>query len=31
LDSIIHIAQTPGLILHSDITNQKLLIYWEKT
>jgi hypothetical protein len=31
LDSIIHIAETPGLILHSDITNQKLLIYWEKT
>jgi len=31
LDAIIHIAETPGLILHSDITNQKLLIYWEKT
>jgi hypothetical protein len=30
LDSIIHIAETPGLILHSDITNQKLLIYWEQ-
>jgi len=29
-ESVIHIAQTPGLILHSDITNQKLLIYWDK-
>ncbi|MDR2729714.1 MAG: PEP/pyruvate-binding domain-containing protein, partial [Treponema sp.] len=29
-DSVIHIAKTPGLILQSDITNQKLLIYWEK-
>jgi len=30
LDSVIHIAETPNLILHSDITNQKLLIYWEQ-
>jgi len=29
-DSVIHIAQTPGLILHSDITNQKLLVYWDQ-
>ncbi|WP_461245975.1 PEP/pyruvate-binding domain-containing protein [Treponema sp. R6D11] len=29
-ESVIHIAKTPGLILHSDITNQKLLIYWDK-
>jgi len=29
-ESVIHIAQTSGLILHSDITNQKLLIYWDK-
>jgi hypothetical protein len=29
-DSVIHIAETPNLILQSDITNQKLLIYWEK-
>jgi hypothetical protein len=29
-DSVIHVAQTPNLILHSDITNQKLLIYWDK-
>jgi hypothetical protein len=29
-DSVIHIAQTPSLILHSDITNQNLLIYWDK-
>jgi len=29
-ESVIHIAQTPDLILHSDITNQKLLIYWDK-
>jgi hypothetical protein len=29
-ESVIHIAQTPNLILHSDITNQKLLIYWDK-
>jgi len=29
-ESVIHIAKTPNLILHSDITNQKLLIYWEK-
>jgi len=29
-ESVIHITQTPGLILHSDITNQKLLIYWEQ-
>jgi hypothetical protein len=29
-DAVIHIAQTPGLILHSDITNQKLLIYWDQ-
>jgi len=28
-DSVIHIAKTPGLTLHSDITNQKLLIYWD--
>jgi hypothetical protein len=27
--SVIHIAQTPNLTLHSDITNQKLLIYWD--
>jgi hypothetical protein len=27
--SVIHIAQTPDLTLHSDITNQKLLIYWD--
>jgi len=26
-ESVIHIAATPGLILHSDIANQKLLIY----
>jgi hypothetical protein len=30
LASVIHIAETPGLILHSDITNQKLLIYWDQ-
>jgi hypothetical protein len=30
LNSVIHIAETPGLILHSDITNQKLLIYWDQ-
>ncbi|MDR2943051.1 MAG: PEP/pyruvate-binding domain-containing protein [Treponema sp.] len=30
-DSVIHIAKTPNLVLHSDITNQKLLVYWEKT
>jgi len=29
-DSVIHVAQTPNLILHSDITNQKLLIYWDQ-
>jgi Phosphoenolpyruvate synthase/pyruvate phosphate dikinase len=29
-ESVIHIAKTPNLILQSDITNQKLLIYWEK-
>jgi len=29
-ESVIHVAQTPNLILHSDITNQKLLIYWDK-
>ena len=29
-ESVIHIAKTPNLILHSDVTNQKLLIYWEK-
>jgi hypothetical protein len=29
-EAVIHVAQTPGLILHSDITNQKLLIYWDK-
>jgi len=29
-DSVIHIAKTPNLILQSDVTNQKLLIYWEK-
>jgi pyruvate, water dikinase len=29
-ESVIHIAQTPNLILQSDVTNQKLLIYWEK-
>jgi hypothetical protein len=28
-DSVIHIAKTPNLILQSDISNQKLLIYWE--
>jgi hypothetical protein len=27
--SVVHIAQTPALTLHSDITNQKLLIYWD--
>jgi hypothetical protein len=29
-ESVIHIAKTPGLILHSDITNQQLIIYWDK-
>jgi hypothetical protein len=29
--SLIHIAETPALTLHSDITNQKLLIYWDKS
>jgi hypothetical protein len=29
-NSLIHVAETAGLTLHSDITNQKLLIYWDK-
>jgi len=29
-ESVIHVVETPNLILHSDVTNQKLLIYWEK-
>lgn len=27
-ESVVHIAQTPGLVLYSDITNQRLLISW---
>jgi len=27
-EPVIHIAKTAGLILHSDVINQKLLIYW---
>jgi len=30
LGSVIHIAKTPGLVLHSDITNQKLLVFWDR-
>ena len=30
-DSVIHIAKTPGLVLHSDIATQKLLVFWENT
>jgi pyruvate, water dikinase len=29
-ESVIHVAKTPNLILQSDVSNQKLLIYWEK-
>jgi KaiC/GvpD/RAD55 family RecA-like ATPase len=29
-NSSIHVAETAGLTLHSDVTRQKLLIYWEK-
>ncbi|MDR1830939.1 MAG: hypothetical protein LBQ76_09240, partial [Candidatus Fibromonas sp.] len=28
MEAVIHIAKTDGLILHSDITNQRLVIYW---
>ena len=28
-EPLIHIAATPGLILHSDIASQKLLVYWD--
>ncbi|MCL2002546.1 MAG: hypothetical protein FWG72_00895 [Oscillospiraceae bacterium] len=27
--SVIHIARTSGLVLHSDITSQKLFVYWD--
>ncbi|MDR1829804.1 MAG: PEP/pyruvate-binding domain-containing protein, partial [Candidatus Fibromonas sp.] len=29
MEAVIHIAKTDGLILHSDITNQRLVIYWD--
>ncbi|MCL2009461.1 MAG: PEP/pyruvate-binding domain-containing protein [Synergistaceae bacterium] len=28
-EPVIHVSATPGLILHSDIANQELLIYWD--
>jgi hypothetical protein len=28
MEAVIHIAKTDGLTLHSDITNQRLVIYW---
>jgi hypothetical protein len=30
LNSSIHVAETSGLTLHSDVTRQKLFIYWDK-
>lgn len=29
LSNVIHVAKTPGLILHSDVSKQKLRLFWE--